>query len=237
MKLWKRNAIIATVLLFVCAGIYLNWSYTQDGSVEDLTATLSENKLLGEDTLTINDAVDSTLTDAAQEGLPVAGEDATEYFSEVRLSRQEARDSAVTMLMMKHLTSTKLWMANPGLQPDGTVNFSHCTAPICCMGDSLPCTLRSHHESGIGVSLQVELPQKKRVTACRISDEASKMTVHLGYSAAGPYETACRTQMHVRFDDAPHYLRTVLGCHQVFAFEDVEEKLLRLAALFGLDVL
>ena len=33
------------------------------------------------------------------------------------------------------------------------------------------------------------------------------------------------------------YLRTVLGCHQVFAFEDVEEKLLRLAALFGLDVL
>ena len=98
MKLWKRNAIIATVLLFVCAGIYLNWSYTQDGSVEDLTATLSENKLLGEDTLTINDAVDSTLTDAAQEGLPVAGEDATEYFSEVRLSRQEARDSAVTML-------------------------------------------------------------------------------------------------------------------------------------------
>ena len=146
-------------------------------------------------------------------------------------------DSAVTMLMMKHLTSTKLWMANPGLQPDGTVNFSHCTAPICCMGDPLPCTLRSHHESGIGVSLQVELPQKKRVTACRISDEASKMTVHLGYSAAGPYETACRTQMHVRFDDAPHYLRTVLGCHQVFAFEDVEEKLLRLAALFGLDVL
>ena len=146
-------------------------------------------------------------------------------------------DSAVTMLMMKHLTSTKLWIATPGLQPDGTVNFSHCTAPICCMGDPLPCTLRSHHESGIGVSLQVELPQKKRVTACRISDEASKMTVHLGYSAAGPYETACRTQMHVRFDDAPHYLRTVLGCHQVFAFEDVEEKLLRLAALFGLDVL
>lgn len=26
MKIWKRNAIIATVLLFVCAGIYLNWS-------------------------------------------------------------------------------------------------------------------------------------------------------------------------------------------------------------------
>ena len=98
MKLWKRNAIIATVLLFVCAGIYLNWSYTKDGAVEDLTATLSEEKLLGEDTLTVSDSVDSTALDASQEGLPTTGKDATEYFSEVRLSRQEARDSAVTML-------------------------------------------------------------------------------------------------------------------------------------------
>lgn len=98
MKLWKRNAIIATVLLFVCAGIYLNWSYTKDGAVEDLTATLSEEKLLGEDMLTVSDSVDSTALDAAQEGLTTTGKDATEYFSEVRLSRQEARDSAVTML-------------------------------------------------------------------------------------------------------------------------------------------
>ena len=98
MKLWKRNAIIATVLLFVCAGIYLNWSYTKDGDVEDLTATLSEEKLLGEDTLTVSDSVDSTALDASQEGLTTTGKDATEYFSEVRLSRQEARDSAVTML-------------------------------------------------------------------------------------------------------------------------------------------
>lgn len=146
-------------------------------------------------------------------------------------------DSAVTMLLMKPLTTSKLWMANPGLQPDGTVNFSHCTAPICCTGAPLPCTLRSHHESGIGVSLQVELPLDLRVTACRISDEASKMTVHTGRTIPGPYEPACRTQMHVRFDDMRHYLDTALGCHQVFAFEDIEEELRRLAAQFALDVL
>lgn len=146
-------------------------------------------------------------------------------------------DSAVTMLLMKRLTATKLWMANPGLQPDGTVNFSHCTAPICCAGSALPCTLRSHHESGIGVSLQVELPRDQRVTACRVSDEASKITVHTGTSVAGPYECACRTQMHLRFDDMPHYLRTVLGCHQVFAFEDIAAKVRALAKLFGLEEL
>ena len=26
-KLWKRNAVVATVLLFVCAAVYLNWRY------------------------------------------------------------------------------------------------------------------------------------------------------------------------------------------------------------------
>ena len=24
-KLWKRNAVVAVVLLFVCVGVYLNW--------------------------------------------------------------------------------------------------------------------------------------------------------------------------------------------------------------------
>ena len=24
---WKRNAVVATVLLFVCAAVYLNWRY------------------------------------------------------------------------------------------------------------------------------------------------------------------------------------------------------------------
>ena len=29
-KNWRRNAVVATVLLFITAGIYLNWSYTQN---------------------------------------------------------------------------------------------------------------------------------------------------------------------------------------------------------------
>ncbi len=146
-------------------------------------------------------------------------------------------DSAVTMLLMKKLTNTRLWMANPGLQPDGSINFSHCTAPLCCTGTPLPCTLRSHHESGIGVSVQVEIPAGVTVTACRVSDEAGSMTIHRGTTQTGPYETACRTQLHIRLEDAQHYLDTALGCHQVFAFEDIAAKLEKLAALLGLRVL
>ena len=145
-------------------------------------------------------------------------------------------DSTITMLLMKKLTDTRLWMANPGIHPDGTINFSHCTSPVCCTGCAAHCILRSHHESGIGVSLQVTMPENCRVTACRISNEAADVTIQLGVSVPGAYEEACRTQMYVRFDDMAHYLDTVLGCHQVFAFEDISDRLHQIANIFGLRV-
>lgn len=149
-------------------------------------------------------------------------------------------DSAITMLLMKKLTDYPLWMANPGIHPDGTINFNHCTSPTGCTGCT-GCTsdyiLRSHHESGIGVSLQVEMPADHTITACRISNEAADMTIHRGTSLSGKYETACRTQMYVRFDDMDHYLDTALGCHQVFAFEDIAKRLQEAARIFGLRVL
>ena len=146
-------------------------------------------------------------------------------------------DSAVTMLLMKKLTKYKLWMANPGLQPDKTINFSHCTAPICAMGEPLPTALRSHHESGIGVSLQVDVPAGIPVTACRVSDNCGSITIHSGVTVSGAYENACRTQVHVRLDDFDRYVSTTLGCHQVFAFEDIADRVRDLAALFKLSEL
>lgn len=147
-------------------------------------------------------------------------------------------DSACTMLMMKKLCDTKVWMANPGLQPDRTVNFSHCTAPldVLCENKS-EYILRSHHESGIGVSTQVALPIGQTLTACRISNNASQITVQRGVSVSHEYEPCCRTQLCVQFEDYERYLATALGCHQVFAFEDKKEELERLAGLLGLSVL
>ena len=55
MKIWKRNAIIASVLLLVCAGAYLNWSRAQKSDATDLTETLSAEQVMGEDTLVVND--------------------------------------------------------------------------------------------------------------------------------------------------------------------------------------
>ncbi len=144
-------------------------------------------------------------------------------------------DSAVTMLMLKRLSSTKPWMANPGLHPGGVVNFSHCTAPLAVQGQQ-DCSfiLRNHHESGIGASLQVELPDGIRLTACRISGVWGTYTAQLATGSIGPREECCRTQFYVRFDDFDRYLKTALGCHQVFCFEDVMKDFALLAEWMGL---
>ena len=30
MKVWKKNVIAAAILVTVCAGIYVNWMYTEE---------------------------------------------------------------------------------------------------------------------------------------------------------------------------------------------------------------
>ena len=88
MKIWKKNLVAAALLVTVCIGIYANWSYTQAQETVDLTQTLDEDKLLSDDMLVM---ADSATEDAV-------ASTATDYFAAVRLSRQEARDSAVTLL-------------------------------------------------------------------------------------------------------------------------------------------
>lgn len=86
MKIWKKNLVVTAVLLTVCGGIYVNWMYGQDQAVADLTDTLDSDKILSADTLVMADGtVDSSNT-------------MVDYFAAVRLSRQEARDSAVSLL-------------------------------------------------------------------------------------------------------------------------------------------
>ena len=87
MKTWKKNLMAAAVLVTVCAGIYLNWLYTEEQASSDLTDTLDADKVMSADTLVMSgDNLSNTETTL------------TDYFAAVRLSRQQARDSAVTAL-------------------------------------------------------------------------------------------------------------------------------------------
>lgn len=89
MKTWKKNMVAAAVLVTVCTGIYVNWLYTEQTTALDLTDTLDAEKVMSDDALLLED--ETLLTD-------VSANTATDYFAAVRLSRQQARDSAINLL-------------------------------------------------------------------------------------------------------------------------------------------
>lgn len=109
MKKWKKNMVAAAVLVTVCAGIYVNWLYTEDAATGNLTDTLDAEKVLSDDTLILDD---SALVSA--EG----SDTASDYFAAVRLSRQEARDSAIGLLQeaMAYSDATKAAESNAQLE-------------------------------------------------------------------------------------------------------------------------
>lgn len=96
MKIWKRNVVVAAIILFVCAAVYLNWSYGQQ--VEEGTEA-ADGKLLGEAAL-VGGSGDDLLSAAADDAQQTQAENVqqTGYFSSARLNRQQARDSALSLL-------------------------------------------------------------------------------------------------------------------------------------------
>ena len=54
MKIWKKNVTAAAVLVTVCAGIYLNWMYTEGSSV---AVAAPESGLQQKDVAVITDII------------------------------------------------------------------------------------------------------------------------------------------------------------------------------------
>ena len=83
-KNWKRPAVVLAVLVLVGASVYLNWRYADNVAETD--------KILGQ----------ATLVNENGEGVSVANDAAAaaenDYFATARLSRKQARDSAISML-------------------------------------------------------------------------------------------------------------------------------------------
>ncbi len=80
----KRGAIYSVVALMLCLAVYLNWYYTDTGEAQQQ----ADGKVLGESILVDNMEPESGTENQA----------AGEYFSQARLSRQQARDEAVNIL-------------------------------------------------------------------------------------------------------------------------------------------
>lgn len=92
MKIWKKNMVAAAVLVTVCAGIYVNWLYTEENMASSLTEVLNAEKVMSDEAMILSEDM------AAIAAGETVNTTSTDYFSAVRLSRQQARDSAVNML-------------------------------------------------------------------------------------------------------------------------------------------
>jgi len=92
MRVWKKNMVAAAVLVTVCAGIYVNWLYTEENAAVSLMDTVDAEKVMSDENLILSEDMAAI---AAGEAVNTT---ATDYFAAVRLSRQQARDSAVNLL-------------------------------------------------------------------------------------------------------------------------------------------
>lgn len=119
MSKWKKNMIAAAVLLVVCAGIYMNWMFTDAQKVSDLTDTLDAETVLSPDGIIMDTTVDNMNSDVTMD-----------YFAAVRLSRQEARDSAVNLLQEAMAYGDAAQQEASGEQLEMIVQTALCEAQI-----------------------------------------------------------------------------------------------------------
>ena len=96
---WKP--VVAAVALFVCAAVYLNWSYDQQAQAgktlgqSTMVGGQSQDPLLSQET---DASAGDTSTAAPAQETAEPGSAGGDYFAAARLNRQQARDSALSLL-------------------------------------------------------------------------------------------------------------------------------------------
>ncbi len=102
MVIKRKSAIYSVIALMLCVAVYLNWSYQRGGEGGEAmqTSQTDDNKILGESQLVDKtESGEEPLETASGEEEQPEGETtaASDYFSQARLSRQQARDEAVSI--------------------------------------------------------------------------------------------------------------------------------------------
>lgn len=151
MKIWKKNLVAAAVLVTVCTGIYVNWLYTEANTTNDLTDTLNVEKVMSDDTLVL-DGEDAILTNADVNT-------ATDYFAAVRLSRQQARDSAVNLLQDVAVNSDQTKAEESAMELEDIVQTALSEAQIESLIIAKGYTDCVAYMSNEGISVAVSAPE------------------------------------------------------------------------------
>ena len=151
MKIWKKNLVAAAVLVTVCTGIYMNWLYTEQQTAVDLTDTLDAEKVMSEELLELEDV--QVLSDGE------AVNTSQDYFSAVRLSRQQARDSALNLLQEAMAYSDQTKAAESSAQLDDIVQTALTEAQIESLVIAKGYMDCVAYMSNTGISVAVSTPE------------------------------------------------------------------------------
>lgn len=151
MKTWKKNLVAAAVLVTVCTGIYVNWLYTEQNTARDLTDTLDAQKVMSDDTLLLS-GEDAVFTDGEVDT-------SADYFAAVRLSRQQARDSAVNLLQDAAVNSDQTKAEESAAELDEIVQTALTEAQIESLIIAKGYTDCVAYMSSEGISVAVSAPE------------------------------------------------------------------------------
>ena len=89
---WKRNTVVTTMAVLVCAAVALNWHYSGQEALE--SAREAGTKILGEAPLVSGQEGEALETGTNEEAVYTG----SDYFASARLTRQQARDNAISLL-------------------------------------------------------------------------------------------------------------------------------------------
>ena len=153
MKVWKKNMVAAAILVTVCAGIYVNWVYTEDSMAVSLTDTLDSEKVMSEEMLDLSEDMAAI---AAGEDLDTT---AADYFAAVRLSRQQARDSALNLLQEAMAYSEGTKEAESSAELEVSVETALSEAQIESLVIAKGYTDCVAYMTGDGISVAVSSPE------------------------------------------------------------------------------
>ncbi len=141
--------------------------------------------------------------------------------------------SAIAMIVLNKLSNKPVFMGNPSKIEGNKLMIAHCTAPMS-IGSYI---LRTHFETGRGVGIAVNYPEKSPVTLLRFSPSLDRMRVLRGLIVKGEPESNmhCRTQVTIELNvEASILLEKSMGNHYALVIGDYAEELKSFAKTTGI---
>ena len=183
---WKRNAVIVTMAVLVCAAVGLNWKFSGEEAVKSASqdAGAAGTKILGEATLVSGaEGTDEETGAPLDEDAVYSGSD---YFASARLTRQQARDNAISLLQeaaeQENADQSVANEASEGIQVLASYTLKEAQIENLVTAKGYQDCVAFMGEDGISIVVSTDDGELTAEDVAKITDIAKTET---GYSASG----------------------------------------------------